>query len=201
MKKVMVAIQVGLAVFFLGMVGATASEPEMSANGNWTYDREVDPLTDADQSYVANTTAEGTEMFFFASCSEQLGGPIITFSFGAFVGNPRGRAQEVQYRFMGEVNGEAQQDTWIHINGEYVVATGSVVFELLRDILKYDTLIIRTHDYRDRPHTMEFDLSGEEGFLSRLPCLDFLRESTALDAADATTTEALDSARNPSDTK
>lgn len=194
MHKVLVAVGMILACFFCG-TEASASGPEVSSNGNWIYEHVIDPLTEVDTSYVGNITEGGSEKFFSAACSAEQG-PIITFSFGAYVGNTRGRSQEVQYRFMGEVNGEPQQDTWIHVRGKYVVAMGPVVPQMLRNMRRYDTLIIRTRDYRDRPHTMEFDLSGEEGLLNRLPCMDFLSEPTPLDAAESATSKALKDARN-----
>lgn len=166
------------AFFFTALPPASHAEAgdvtAVNSGENWFYIEQKDIMTDLDSSMVI-ATPRNQGSYISEGLVFRCDGPEVDIfvHFNAYIGSTRRDSQEVIYRFLSEDDRpEAKRGEWnvsSRKTSVYVPFRGRRNF--IRNVVKYDTLIVRTFDHRGSPKTLEINLTNEEGFLRKLSCL------------------------------
>ncbi|MFU8805676.1 MAG: hypothetical protein ACNA8W_17820 [Bradymonadaceae bacterium] len=141
-----------------------------SRNRNWFYMKSADPLTDKDTSMVGTAAKESENGGLAVRCKGDEVEIIVRV--GADLGPSRTGQSRVIYRFMGEKNAKPIETQWPQSTDRQVLFVAhDQIGEFLKNVSKYKGLVIRVFDAAGTPHTLEFSLEGDDGFLKRLSCL------------------------------
>ena len=154
---------------FCVIMNLSYADAQERVRGQWQYFENIDLIDDEDRSSVQKRST----VFDVLSIRCRPNGISIAF------GHHRFLSKQVVYRFRGEEDSGALEETWIGSSDPRTVFVPQAsIEEFLRLLQVNELLVIRVTDTDGQTYLYSYDLTEAREVLSNLSCLPSLPDKT-----------------------